>query len=300
MKKIVSVILALVVGVILWYLFLKPSDYIIRFKANTFPGAINQSLKHWSRNLNNSLKIHQDGDLLHLSQELKFGDSTNIYRWEIESITDSTSKVKVKVKDVDHSFKNKILIPFSDTDFEKRSRATVMDFMEHLKEHKEKFKVRIVGQAEIPTKYIAYIPIKTTQLQKADEMMRNFSYLMGTLMDNDVEFDGFPLIEITEWNQANDSIYMNFGRPIVRSEKLPIGTDIQYKRIFSKKALKAEYNGNYITSDRAWYALIDYAEKNNIDIENTPIEVFHDNPKNEGNQLKWKAEIFMPIKESNE
>lgn len=300
MRKIISIILALVVGVVLWYLFLKPSDYIIRFEANTFPGAINQSLKRWSRNLSNSEKISQDGDLLHLSQELKFGDSTNIYHWEIESITDSTSKVKVKIKDIDHSFKNKILIPFSDTEFEKRSRATVMDFMEHLKEHKEKFKVRIVGKAETPTKYIAYIPIKTTQLQKTDEMMRNFSYLMGTLIQNGVEFDGFPLIEITEWNQDNDSIYMNFGRPIIRSEKLPIGTEIQYKRIFSKKALEAEYNGNYITSDRAWYALLDYAKKHNIQIEHTPIEVFYDNPQNEGNQLKWKAEIFLPIKESNE
>lgn len=288
------------VGGILWYLFIKPSDYIIRFKAETFPGDINQSLKHWARNLGNSEKMQQDGDLLHLSQKLTFGDSINIYNWEIEPITDSTSRVKVKVKDVDHSLKNKLLVPFSDTDFEKRSRATVLDFMEELKEHKEKFKVRIVGESEMPTKYIAYVPIKSTQLQKADEMMRNFSYLMGTLIDNGVEFDGFPMIEITEWNQVNDSIHFNFGRPIIRSEKLPIGTDIEYKRIFRKKALKAEYNGNYITSDRAWYALLDYAKKNNIEVEETPIEVFHDNPKNEGNQLKWKAEIYLPIKEPSE
>ncbi|MBW8242204.1 AraC family transcriptional regulator [Muricauda oceani] len=297
MKKIISMILALVVGVILWYLLLKPSDYIIRFKAHTFPGAINQSLKHWSRNLTNSEKISQEEDLFHLSQEIKFGDSTNIYNWEIESITDSTSHVKVKIRDKEHSLMNKILVPFYDTDFEKRSRATVLDFMQELKKHKESFKVRIVGEEEISTKYIAYLPIKTTQLQKADEMMRNFSYLMGTLIESGVEFDGFPIIEITKWNRDTDSIYFNFGRPIIRSEKLPIGTDIQYKRIFRKKALKAEYNGNYITSDRAWYALLDYAQKNNIEVENTPYEIFHDNPQNEGNQIKWKAEIFLPLKE---
>jgi len=300
MRKIVSIILALVVGVILWYLFIKPSDYTIRFKANTFPGAINQSLKHWARNLNHSEKIRQDGDLLHLSQRMRFGDSTHIYSWSIEPLTDSTSRVKVNIYDEDHSLNNKLRVPFSDTNFEKLSRETVLGFMEELEEHKDKFKVRIVGEEEIPTKYIAYIPIKSTQLEKADEMMRNFSYLMGTLLDNSVEFDGFPLIEITEWNQQNDSIHFNFGRPIVRSEKLPIGTDIQYKKIFRKKALKAEYNGNYITSDRAWYALLDYAKKNNIEVENTPVEVFHDNPKNEGNELKWKAEIYLPIKESNE
>ncbi|WP_375325586.1 AraC family transcriptional regulator [Flagellimonas sp. GZD32] len=300
MKKIFSVLLALVAGAIIWYLLLKPSDYIIRFKAATFPGEINQSLKHWARNLNNSEKIEQDGDLLHLTQTMKFGDSTHIYHWEIEPLTDSTSRVRVAIHDEDHSLKNKLTIPFTDTDFEKRSRQIVLGFMEDLDEHKDKFKVTIIGEEEMPTKYIAYIPVKTTQLEKADEMMRNFSYLMGTLLDNGVEFDGFPVIEITDWNQENDSIQFNFGRPIIRSEKLPLGTDIEYKRVFRKRALKAEYNGNYITSDRAWYALLDYAKKHNIEVKNTPFEVFHDNPKNEGNQLKWTAEIYLPIKESDE
>lgn len=300
MRKIISVILAVVAGVVLWYLFIKPTDYIIRFKANTFPGEINQTLKHWARNFKDSENIQQEGDLLHVNQTFKFGDSTHIYRWEIEPLTDSTSRVVVGIKDEGHSLKNKIRVPFADTDFEKRSRATVLDFMEELKDHTEKFKVQIVGEDEFPTKYIAYLPIKSKQLQKADEMMRNFSYLFGTLVDNGVEFDGFPMIEITDWNQDNDSIHFNFGRPIIRSEKLPIGTDIQYKRIFRKKALKAEYNGNYITSDRAWYALLDYAKKNNIAVENTPIEVFYDDPKDEGNELKWKAEIYLPIKETDE
>ncbi|WP_090291785.1 transcriptional regulator [Flagellimonas zhangzhouensis] len=300
MRKIFSILLALMVGAVLWYLFLKPSDYIVRFKAKTFPGEINQRLKRWARDLNNSEKIQQDGDLLHLTQTMKFGDSTHIYNWEIEPLTDSTSRVIVAIRDEAHSLKNKLTVPFSNTDFKKRSESTVMEFMEDLDEHLDKFKVRIIGEEEIPTKYIAYIPIKTTQLHKTDEMMRNFSYLMGTLLDNGVEFDGFPVIEITDWNQENDSIHFNFGRPIIRSEKLPIGTEIEYKRIFRKRALKAEYNGNYITSDRAWYALMDYAKKHNIEVENTPLEVFHDNPMNEGNQLKWTAEIYLPIKESDE
>ncbi|GAB4509505.1 MAG: hypothetical protein Tsb004_10410 [Allomuricauda sp.] len=300
MKKIGSIFLVLLAGLVLWYFFLKPSDYIIRFRTETFPGAINQTLKHWARNLDKSEAIKQDEGLLSLYQRFKFGDSINIYHWEIEPITDSTSRVHVKIKDEKYSLKNKIQILFGDTDFAKRSRATVLDFMEELKEHKENFKVQIEGEVEMPAKYIAYVPIKTTQLQKADEMMRNFGYLMGTLMDNGVKFDGFPLIEITDWNQDTDSIHFNFGRPIVRSEKLPIGTDIEYKRIFRKKALKAIYNGNYITSDRAWYALLDYAKKNDIEVESTPFEVFHDDPKDEGNQLKWKAEIYLPIKESDE
>ncbi|UJH66234.1 GyrI-like domain-containing protein [Allomuricauda sp. SCSIO 65647] len=297
MKKIVYGALVLIFAALVWYLFIKPSDYTIRFTANTFPGAINQTLKLWDKDLDTVVKLKQDGDLYHLEQKIRFGDSIHRYRWSIKPINDSTSKVVVNIKDENHSLANKLNVPFSDTDFEKRGRATVRDFMETLQEHKEKFKVKVVGEDEMPTKYVAYIPLKATQPKKAGRMMKNFSYLMGELMDRGVKFDGFPLVEVTKWNQDNDSIHFNFGRPIIRSEKLPMGTDIQYKRIFKKKALKAEYYGNYITSDRAWYALLDYAEKNDIPIEPTPIEVFHNNPSSDGNELKWKAEIYLPIKE---
>ena len=60
--------------------------------------------------------------------------------------------------------------------------------------------------------------------------------------------------------------------------------------------MKAIYNGNYITSDRAWYSLHDYANKNNIKIEENPTEIFHNNPNMGGDELKWKTEVFIPIK----
>jgi len=98
----------------------------------------------------------------------------------------------------------------------------------------------------------------------------------------------------------NNSLSYNFCNPIIRSEKLPNHPDIEYKRIFGKNALKAVYHGNYITSDRAWHALLDYAKENNIPVEKKPIEVFHNNPNMGGNELKWTTEVFMPIKENNE
>jgi effector-binding domain-containing protein len=105
------------------------------------------------------------------------------------------------------------------------------------------------------------------------------------------------MIVVNSWNREADSLDFNFCFPIVRSERLPEYPGISYKRIFSKKALKAVYNGNYITSDRAWYALLDYAHRNNIPVEETPVEVFYNNPNMGGNALTWKAEIFLPIKE---
>ena len=107
------------------------------------------------------------------------------------------------------------------------------------------------------------------------------------------------MIEVVNWNKENDSLEYNFSYPIIRSERLPMNTDIKYKRIFAKKALKAVYNGNYITSDRAWYRLIDYAKSNNIAVDSKPIEVFFNNPNLGGNELAWKAEIYLPLKEEN-
>ncbi len=299
MKKVIYGALFIIVGALLWYLFIKPSDYTIRFEAKTFPGAINQNLKLWDTTLDTVQKLRQEGDLYHLTQMLKFGDSVHEYKWKIKPLTDSTSKVIVNVRDEKHSFMNKVQVPFKETDFVKRSKKTVLNYMESLNDHIDNFKVTIVGEEDVPTKYIAYIPIKVTQLQKAGGMMKNFSFLTGELYSHGVKLDGPPMVEVTKWNRENDSLHYNFGQPIIRSERLPIGTEIKYKRIFKKRALKAEYNGNYMTSDRAWYALMDYAKKNNIEVIPEPVEIFFNKPIGTGD-IHWKSEIYMPIKESDE
>ncbi len=56
------------------------------------------------------------------------------------------------------------------------------------------------------------------------------------------------------------------------------------------------FNGNYITSDRAWFSLIDYDEKNSYEIVALPLEVFHNNPNMGSNEKDWKTEIYMPLK----
>ena len=300
MKKLVRGIPFLVLGGLLWYLFIKPYDYTIRFEANAIPGTINQTLKLWDQTLDTVHKIRQDDDLYHLSQKVRFGDSIHTYEWTIQRLTDSTSKVVVNVKDVNHSFMNKVQVPFKETPFVQRSKRTVLNFMDNLHDHSKKIKITILGEEDSPSKYLAYVPLKVTQFQKAGGMMENFSYLTNELYVNGAELDGPPMLEVTKWDMENDSLHYNFGQPVIRSDRLPIGTDIQYKRIFPKRALKAEYNGNYITSDRAWYALLDYARKNGIAVEAKPLEIFYNNPNTGGGELTWKAEIYMPIKESDE
>ena len=193
---------------------------------------------------------------------------------------------------------NRLGRPFAHTDFEKRTKRTILDFNAILTQHIDNFKVTITDGIQIlPGTYCAYIPISTSQFEKAKGMMQYYSTLSKFLMDNNLETNGHPFLEITEWNQDTDSVSYNFCFPIIKSDGLPNNELIKYKKFKDIRALKAVYNGNYITSDRAWYVLLEHAKKNNIQVDKTPVEVFLTNPNFGGNELNWTANVYMPLKE---
>ena len=70
---------------------------------------------------------------------------------------------------------------------------------------------------------------------------------------------------------------------------------IKFETLTSKKAIKAIYNGNYFGSDKAWFAIHEYARRNDINLFYEPTEVFYSNPFLGENELEWIAEIYMPI-----
>jgi len=296
MKKFSAIIGFLTIGFLLWYLIIKPYDYLVTFKVKTSAGTINQSIKLWNTSLENSSPIQQE-NLKNLTQQIIVKDSTFNYDWSISSVNDSISKVNVYVTDIDHSFANKISIPFGTTDFEKRTQNIITNFIDKLKEHLNKIRVRVVGIDSTRTTYCAYIPMKGLQIEKARGMMQNYSLLTSVLSAENIEMNGTPFVEITNWNTQNDSIAYNFCFPVIKSDSIPIDSRIQYKQYSGVKALKASYNGNYITSDRAWYALLDYAGNNDIEIVKKPLEVFYSNPNFGGDELKWEAQIYLPIKD---
>jgi len=43
--------------------------------------------------------------------------------------------------------------------------------------------------------------------------------------------------------------------------------------------------------------LLDYAGNNDIEIVKKPLEVFYSNPNFGGDELKWEAQIYLPIKD---
>ncbi len=282
--------------IILGYLFIWPSDLQVTFKTKAIPGTINQAIKLWANSLEKAEFIAQK-DLEHFSHKIWFNDSIHTYTWNIKALNDSTSQVKVYITDQNNSFSNRLSVLFADTDFEKRSKKALTELAQALKEHVENFKVGVIGIDQITAKYCAYIPLESSQVNKALKMMENYPILNNVLAKHKIELDGAPFIEVNNWDIQKDSISFNFCYPIIKSDTLPQIDGILYKEIPNKQAIKAIYNGNYITSDRAWYTLIDYASKNSIEIKQEPLEIFYSNPNMGGDELTWKAEIFMPLKE---
>lgn len=297
MKKILFVVIVFLIGGLVWYLFLKPYDYVVNFEAKTFPGAIQQTIQLWNNRLDNSEIIDKEG-ITELTQQLKFGDSVHIYKWQMIRINDSLSKIKVYARDRDYSLSNKIAIPFSDTDFEKRTRKTILDLGEMLVNHIDKFKVDVVGKEQLKSTYCACTSMQTSQLSKTKGMRDDFPLLDNFFVNNDVRLNGQPFIEVTDWDMLRDSIQFNFCYPIIQPELDPYHPEIIYKRLPRKQAIKAVYYGNYTTSDRAWYALLDYARENNLEVTGLPVEFFFNNPNLGGDELNWKAEVYMPIQDA--
>lgn len=279
---------------ILWYLFFKPFDYLITFKANTSPGTLKQTIKVWGK-INNISTIEEDN--YSLIQQSNYQDSTILYNWKIKGLNDSTSAIKVRIKDLNHSIANKIYIPFSKTTLEKRSKKILIGFNKFLNQHLKKFKVTLVGTEKLKPIFCAYIPVSETQEKKAFGMMKNYPYLSGFIDENNLGIGGTPFIETIEWDTKTDSIRYNFCYPVKLTDSIPKHKEIKFKKFKGGKFLKAIYNGNYITSDRAWYRLLEYAKQNSIKVKKQPIEFFYDNPNMGGNELEWRAEIFLPIQE---
>ncbi len=292
-KKLLILLGVLLIGALVW-LFIKPYDYLAVIEAKTAPGVITQVVKTWSTSLENS-EITKGTNMNELRQNLVFGDSSFQYDWRIVQLNDSVSEIRIGVNGKSMNTGYRISNLLSETDFEKRTKHNLLDFNEKLKEHLNSFRVSIEGEAELESSYCAYVTLESDQLQKAMGMMKNYSLLGGVLLEHDIALNGKPFIEITEWDRTNDRIKYNFCYPIIRKDSLPSKDPVLFKEFKGGPAIKATYNGNYISSDRAWYFLLDYAEKNGLKVRETPVEVFFNNPNMGGDAITWRADIYLPL-----
>jgi effector-binding domain-containing protein len=232
-----------------------------------------------------------------IRQTLQMKDSTLLFNWKIESGNDSISKITIQVKDVNNSILTRIKNLYTNPPLKQVLISRASQFKKSLDMHLKNHKVEINGYSNIPENFYAYVSISSSLNEKANQMIANNGGILVWLKEQNIKVIGEPTLAVTSWNIETDSIDFNFMFPIHKMDSIPQHTKIKFKKVKPRKAIKATYHGNYRVSDRAWFALYEYARRNNIEIENKPLEIFFNNPMTGGDELTWKAEIYMPLKQ---
>lgn len=284
---------------LVWYLLIKETDYSISFKVNAATGTVFQGIQEWSnaQDLKNSEKyaILEKRNFDFIKQEMTKKEVQMHYTWDITSINDSVTKVNVGIKDLNHSWYNKLTAPFFNTEFKQEQIKKITDFKKGLSEHLKSFKVRIDGEGTSEETFVAYINLKSVLQEKGQKMIANDAIITGFLYENQIKIIGRPYVEIINWNLDKETIDFNYCFPIDKKTKIIENEVVKFKNLPAVKGLEATYYGNFRTSDRAWFAVMDYAKKHNIALENKPLEHFLANPFNGGNELEWETKIIIPF-----
>lgn len=282
-----------------WYFFVKNHDYRITFKTAQAPGIVYSNIvgwNNWEPNTNKTVTTVSKTPFSKISQELTVSDSIIEIDWRFKRINDSTTKVFAYLKDKDHSFYQKLKAPFIKTDFVLRSLKTVKRIKKGLEIFEETYRVSTIQRSVIPEKHCAYVTVESKLHEKANKMIQYNAFVMDYITKNELQLTGKPFLEVLNWNVENDMIIFNFCFPISKKDSYSNSEEIKIKTTDQKEALKVTFNGNYRISDKAWFTIMDYAERNNIEIDLLPIEFYFNNPHHGGSWLKWKAEVYMPIK----
>ncbi|MFV8368413.1 hypothetical protein [Flavobacterium sp. LB2R40] len=298
-KKITIALSVLFSLFLIWYLLIKETDYCITFKVKAATGTVFQGVQEWS-NLQ-LMKEKENYTLIEkrnfdfIKQEMKKGKVQMEYTWNITSINDSVTKVSVGIKDANHSWFNKLTAPFFSTEFKQEQIRKITDFKKGLSEHLKNFKVRIDGEGSSEETFVAYVSLKSVLQEKAQNMIANDADITGFLLHNKIVIKGKPYLEITNWNLDKETIDFNYCFPIDKNTKIVTDDSVKFKTLPAVKGLKATYYGNFRTSDRGWFALMDYAKKHNLKLENKVLEHFLSNPFSGGEELQWETKIIIPF-----
>lgn len=283
----------------IWYLFVKSNDFDIVIHAKTSPGTIYQSVLDWNTGLNKGdvstviLKKRAFSQIVH----------TYIYEsiqlemdWTIIGVNDSISTVTIGVTDLNNSVRTRLHKLFASTPIEELIQQEFTGFNAMLISHLDEFDVKIIGREDTPERYVAYVNVSCFHDQKAAQMINNSTYINSFLQDNEIDLISNPFLEILEWNTNTGQLNFNFCFPINHRIDFPKHKTIKYKKVSSKKSLKATFHGNYSFTDKAWFALYAYVEDKPIVPLHTITEIFLENPHTTAEKdISWEAAIYLEI-----
>jgi effector-binding domain-containing protein len=301
MKKIyiptAFIFLLILIGIV--FLYTRPSDYQAHFNVNATPDVAYYNILKWdtwNRNESNAkIDILSTKPVTDITQKVTQIDTTFIFKWEFKMLDDSMSEVRVYVSDPDRKFYNRLTLPFANTRFRKGVRDNLLDVKTRMELMLEKFHYKFTGYQHFEQRSCVYINLQSTLKGKARAMMSNVIELNQFVRQNNLELDGKPFLVFNNWNESKDSINFDFCFPIKRIEAVPEDPKIKFMTVDGMDAIKTDFYGNYGMTDITWYNLAEEAKKLGYQRNNKLIEVYFNDPHSGGNELEWKAEIYMGI-----
>jgi effector-binding domain-containing protein len=306
MKKIfISIAFIILLAIIggITFLLTRPSDYQAHFTVKTTPDIAYYNILNWDIwNRNDSstkIEILNKTPVRNISQKVTLNDTTLIFKWEFKKLNDSITLVRAYVSDPDRKLYNRLTVPFINTRFKISVRNNLLDIKTRLELMLKKFHYKFTGYQHFEKKSCVYINLRSTPAGKARAMISNVTELNQFVRQNNLELDGNPFLVIHDWNESKDSVNFDFCFPISRIGAVPEHPKIKFMTVESMDALKTDFYGNYGITDITWYNLAEEVKKQGYRSNNKLIEVYFNDPHSGGNELEWKAEIYMGIKSVN-
>ena len=301
MKKLFSVLVFILLGLGIWFFFIRSYDYEINFTTKTNRAHVYHqvvAVPSWDEFGKESVKITDTVLYNFIEQEIDKKDSPFILGWHFDKVSDTVTKIKVGVKSKEQSLKHRLKVIIGKSTLIKEVKENLIAFRSKIKDDQDRFKIHIDGIVESPAIHYLGMQVKSLRALKAGKMIEGNAILYPAIEDNNLVQNGKPFIKVHQWNPVSDEMTYEFGFPVKQNDSIAVANrDLFIAEIPAGKALKATYYGNYSRSDEAWFALLQYAETNNIKVSKQPLEIFYDNPMQGGDDKKWKAEVFLPIKE---
>lgn len=301
--RLVQIIIFLISGfVAVWYLFIKSWDYQIFFTVKTQPGVVYQGIHDWyewngKTIQKGKIRVSEQEPWKHIQTVLELNDTTLTFNWDLKQKNDSVTRVKVGVSDKKRKIYNRIRVPFVNTLFEKSITKNTLLLKNNIEKTAGSFRFKFIGIDTIKEVSCVYVSTKSTVRGKAYEMMDYVILLNQFVKGNKLGLNGEPMILINKWDPAIDSIQFDFCFPILHPELMPEDPLIKLKTVSMPKALKGDFYGNYSISDMSWHRLFEEAKTANTKTTGQILEVFYNDPHSGGNDMEWKAGIFMGIED---
>jgi len=291
------IFLALIGGIT--FLLTRPSDYQAHFAIKASPDIAYYNILNWDKwnrgQLNSKIEILSKIPVRNVSQEVTLKDTTLIFNWEFKKVNDSITVVRAFVSDPDRKLYNRLTVPFIKTRFKNDVRGNLLDIKTRMDLMLKTFHYEFTGYHQFEKKSCVYVNLRSTPKGKARAMMSNVTELNQFVRQNNLELDGYPFLVIHDWNELMDSINFDFCFPISRIDAVPEDPKIKFMTVESMDAIKTDFYGNYGMTDITWYNLAEEARKHGYRSNHKLIEVYLNDPHSGGNELEWKAEIYLGI-----